>query len=107
MFSRKLVDRIPDPDMPQLVEEIAKSLDDADQVGHVMKDVPLMTAALVTDRILASLDEEARRLFRTCAVKVAAIQGIVWLNPALEEEACVEWLKAGANAEPRRRLLPE
>jgi len=45
------------------------------------KDWHLIEAALDTDRMVASLDDEARGLFKSAARQVGGIGGVVWVNP--------------------------
>lgn len=55
-------------------------------------------------RVVASLDESARRLFTDAASHVGEIRQIVWVNPAAEDEDCVAWLETGATAQRERML---
>ncbi|HEX8070057.1 MAG TPA: hypothetical protein VF546_08915 [Pyrinomonadaceae bacterium] len=70
----------------------------------VRKDYHLIEAALVVDKVVASLDDTVRVLFGSAAVRIAELRRIIWLNPEIVEEACVAWLKQGARLE-RKRLL--
>lgn len=67
-------------------------------------DMLLVEAALVTDRVIVSLDEEVRGLFKANLDRLRALSRIVWVNPDRDEEAPIVWLRAGARAERHRRL---
>jgi len=66
----------------------------------------LIEAAIATDRIVISLDDNtARRFFGRVAVQVDELKEIVWVNPAkIEEEKPIEWLEKGAEAQSDRLL---
>jgi hypothetical protein len=56
-----------------------------------LKDLPLIEAALRTDKIVASLDEEARQSFQLQELNV-----IIWVNPARAAHRMRPWLEEGA-----------
>ncbi len=56
-----------------------------------LKDLPLIEAALRTNNIVVSLDEEARAAFR-----LPELNAITWANPAIERDRMKTWLEAGA-----------
>lgn len=74
------------------------------EVKALRKDFHLVEAALATDRTVVSLDEIVRRLFKAAAPGVAAIQKVVWVNPAVPAERPIEWLVKGARLENARML---
>jgi hypothetical protein len=68
------------------------------------KDWLLIEAALETDRVISSLDDIARNLFRQFSTQWGAISTVAWINPAREEEQAVKWLENGALPEKERLL---
>jgi hypothetical protein len=72
----------------------------------VLKDRHLVEAALAAARVVVSLDENARSLFRACAAvrELSVLRPIVWVNPAFVSEEGLHWLAVGAPAERRRML---
>ena len=68
------------------------------------KDVRLIEAALKTDRIIISLDDEARSLFKKFAESSQSLEKIVWVNPAKFTEEPIAWLENGAKPEKERQL---
>ena len=69
------------------------------QADAMAKDLRLIEAALLSDRIVISCDEEARKLFRRAASTVPALRCIVWVNPTTEPTQVIDWLRRGAPAE--------
>ena len=68
------------------------------------KDCRLLEAALATDKIVFSLDENVRRLFYDAAVMVNEIRPIHWANPELPQDDVIAWLSAGVPSEKKRQL---
>ncbi len=68
------------------------------------KDYRLIEAAIVTDRIVISLDETVRILFAAVVRSVGKLRNIVWVNPSRTEEEFILWLENGAKPEKRRLL---
>ena len=91
-----------DQELREAIAEFATS--DKDRAA-MEKDAFLLEAALATaDRLVASGDETARALFRALAGNVPRIGKVVWINPGLEDDSALAWLKSGAKPEPARRL---
>jgi hypothetical protein len=75
------------------------------QRADMFKDLHLIEAALDTDKIIISLDDNtARKFFALGADKFEEIKDIVWVNPDKPEEAAISWLENGAPAEAQRML---
>lgn len=72
-----------------------------------LKDMHLIEAALSTDLVVISKDDEARALFRRISNEVGQLKPVVWVNPVREEERAIEWLEGGAKNEQKRRLAFE
>jgi hypothetical protein len=77
------------------------------------KDLHLLWAAMSHDRLVVSLDENARVLFQRAAAGVAELRRIGWINPATEADCGVGWLEGGAlqaerplagSAKPNRKV---
>lgn len=83
------------------VERVAIKKTDCDAM---LKDIFLIEAAFHTDRIVVSLDEEARNLFHQATEKIPALTSIAWVNPCKSEETPIDWVQNGAELE-RERLL--
>lgn len=62
------------------------------QTPAVVKDLHLIEAALAADRIVISLDDNARAFFRVDAAKE-----VVWVNPVDQGGHAICWLRQGAN----------
>jgi hypothetical protein len=64
-----------------------------------LKDVHLIEAALAADKIVVSLDDQARALF-----DVGELRTILWVNPVRHHPDCLAWLDEGAEPDERWRL---
>ena len=100
---------VPLPDMPANNElwDVCDRLAETDrQRQDMFKDLRLLEAALVADKIVISLDDNtARRFFRRAAQELEAIADIVWVNPNnVEEEQPIAWLENGAEPDKERCL---
>ncbi|RMF81669.1 MAG: hypothetical protein D6737_04235 [Chloroflexi bacterium] len=73
-------------------------------VDAVEKDMRLVEGALLGDNRIASQDERMRRHFQRAAALIEALREIVWVNPAHENENCIEWLRQSAPADDFRKL---
>jgi hypothetical protein len=71
---------------------------------EMIKDFPLIMAALKKDRIVISLDKLARKYFARASEIIIEIKSIVWIDPDREEDKSVYWLKDGAKPEIERQL---
>jgi hypothetical protein len=76
------------------------------EINEIMqKDVHLIETALVTDNIVISMDNKARRHFKTVSTQVIELKEISWANPRPEhQESVIEWLKGGCETEDNRKL---
>lgn len=70
----------------------------------MLEDIHLIEAAQATDKTAISLDKRVRRLFVRFAAQIGNLQVIVWVNPTVEEEQAIAWLKKGAPPEAHRKL---
>src|SRR4030066_472694 len=70
----------------------------------MLKDMHLIEAALITDKIVVSLDEKVRELFDANTVKLGELKNAVWINPCKTDEKPIAWLEAGARNDKHRRL---
>ncbi|QXE22859.1 hypothetical protein B6N60_01545 [Richelia sinica FACHB-800] len=87
------------------VETIAANISNK-RIEAMTKDLCLIEAALATDKIVISLDDNtARKFFSAASVQIDCLKNIVWVNPdKVEEETPIEWLKNGAEVESDRLL---
>ncbi len=109
MASRRRILRLDDPINHRLRAEI-RQMAEPNIVPRVLKDAPLIEAALATDRRILSLNERERRHFQAIARQAAPasesakLRVILWANPGRPEEDVPRWLRAGAPDESARRL---
>jgi hypothetical protein len=104
---------IPLKDLP-LNQMLWKELEDFaktdKQRQEIVKDICLLEAALATDKIVISLDDNtARKYFSQAAQQIQSLKDslkdIVWVNPDhVEQEQPIAWLAKGAPYEENRTL---
>lgn len=70
----------------------------------MLKDIHLIEAALSTDKIVFSLDDIVRKLFKAIAAQVILLNQVMWSNPGKPDETCKNWLENGALHDKRRYL---
>jgi hypothetical protein len=85
-----------------LHDKIVSSSSDTTAQEIMGKDILLVTAALLTDKIVISLDEAARAQFAAASGRVGELKSIMWVNPRAAGEQSLTWLKSGAG--PKRAL---
>jgi|SRR5579884_1339426 len=61
-------------------------------------------AAAQADKTVISMDETVRQCFRELTKKIRPFAVIVWVNPCINEETPLDWLKNGAEPECERLL---
>lgn len=103
MFGRKQVVRVDDVHDESL--EVAIETLAAPHRKHASKDVHLVSAALATDRVVLSCDDQARTAFSQLS-SLAALGNMLWANPERQGAAVVTWLGAGAAHEHQFLLIP-
>ncbi len=66
------------------------------QLAHLFKDLHLVEAGLSTDRIVASLDDRAKRGFSRLSASIQEFRDLIWVNPATDVDLS-DWLESGAD----------
>jgi hypothetical protein len=72
--------------------------------ARMSEDMHLIELALATDHSIISCDARSRTLFQRVACRVVRIGAIIWVDPTIQHEKPIEWLRAGAPREEHRRL---
>jgi len=95
---------IADASDERLREQVCCHAPDIHIFRIMRKDVHLLEAALKSDMTISSMDKRVH--FHFCAIckKVEEIQDVVWVNPDVAEEKCIDWLRRGAPNEAKRQL---
>jgi hypothetical protein len=81
--------------------------DEGAKMYLIRAETAVIEAALATDKIVISLDDNtARKFFSEASVKIDELKDIVWVNPdKVDEEQPIEWLRNGAKVESDRLLM--
>lgn len=72
--------------------------------SEMLKDVHLLEAAIFTDKIVSSLNSVDKKRFALACDQIIEIADILWVNPNMPEEKCIEWLQSGASPDKHRQL---
>jgi len=104
MHGAKKVEKVETPEDAVLRRRLIEIAASSNATDAAVKDVHLVEAALASDGLIVSMDDEARSLFRELSRQAKQIRHLVWINPAVEEETPIAWLKAGAPTEEHRKL---
>lgn len=91
MYARKKIVVLQESADPSLTARILDTGHNDEDRRAMLKDIPLIVAALQADRIVVSRDDNARVLFQ-----VRELNAITWVNPVDEPERVREWLEQGA-----------
>ena len=70
----------------------------------MQKDIRHLEAALRSDMRVSSMDKKVRFHFCNVCKNVEEIQDVLWVNPDIESDYCLAWLKRGAPIDERRQL---
>lgn len=105
MFGHKKQCKVTPADVDSIRKQIADLPVTEKQADAMFKDLPLVAAAMASDRCVVSLDEEVRGLLHTAASRIPQLRSLVWVNPEhADEETPIAWLQKGAPKEHRRSL---
>lgn len=111
MQARRLVRRVvvpADDNLRKKVEQAAAHQKNPDTIqksrAAMLKDMLLIEAALLADKIVTSRDETVRQYFHEATSTIAILKQITWANPCKDDEKVIEWLENGAEREKERRL---
>lgn len=88
----------------ELCARIEACFDRAKQQENIFKDFHLVVAALESDKIVITEDEQLRKLLHAAAAQVEELRSLTFANPTVSEEGIVAWLNRGAPAEKKRCL---
>jgi hypothetical protein len=70
----------------------------------MLKDIHLIEAALLADKIIISIDGTAKGYFQEVMQEIIVLKQIAWANPCIDEEEVIDWLTNGADLEEKRLL---
>lgn len=105
MYARRKVRYLREPSPNAGLEEEVRRVAHTESAADKMsKDLLLIDAALRADRVILSLDDEARNLFGGASATIPLLKTITWVNPSQSTEGATDWLAAGAEPEEQRRL---
>jgi hypothetical protein len=92
------------PTHEDLDERLKRKVTAGSDAGVMAKDLHLVKAAFSHDRIIISMDEEARAAFTRNKKRLGLGEELAWVNPAAADDGEVGWLKRGAPREQSKKL---
>lgn len=109
MYARKKIIHLDALDDQELDEKLKNCPLDEKTKLALQKDLHLIKAALATDELIISSDETLRSLLKIFALQAGVIKSILYVNPTLEQDRVIEWLRDGAVVEKERQIgnIPE
>lgn len=104
MKSRKRVLFIQDSEGIYEIRDRIKDISDKQRIDAITKDLHLIEAALLTDKIVISSDKRARNNFGSIIHTIEELKELNWVNPVNVEENVIGWINSGAPMEEKRQL---
>jgi hypothetical protein len=104
MFARRLVHNLNTPINEELHLKIEDLAINDKKRAAMLKDVHLIEAALLADKIIISIDRTAKGYFQEIMQEIVVLKQITWANPCIDEEEVIDWLTNGAELEEKRLL---
>jgi hypothetical protein len=102
MFGRKKVDSIEQDLSNNLEDRVREIVTDVYEFETIRKDIHLIQSALAADKVVISLDDNARRAFAGLTNDIRILKEIVWVNP--QDSDFNAWLADGAKADLKKKL---
>lgn len=96
MVARKKMYVIDEAEDEDLRDSILQVADGKKERRVLEKDIHLVQAALASDGIVISRDESAWKAVLSVRPRVTRLQRIIWLNPTVNRQDVLDWLKQGA-----------
>lgn len=93
-------------DFQSIKKNLLAAIPSREIIKIVEKDLHLIEAAVLTDKLIISIEKHSRDHFRNYSNVIQVLQEICWMNPAEPDEKVVAWLKAGAKRSDCRKLVP-
>jgi hypothetical protein len=107
MFARRQVSKLSVPVNEELRLKIeAVTIHDKKRAA-MLKDIHLIEAALLADKIIISIDSTAKGYFQEVMQEIIVLRQIAWANPCMDEEEVIDWLINGAEVEEKQLLSYE
>ncbi|HVU11630.1 MAG TPA: hypothetical protein VHD90_10140 [Phototrophicaceae bacterium] len=87
-----------------LLDKLDQVVTDENIKARLRKDIHLVEAALLADKIVISMNERDRNHFHSYAGEIEELRQIMWVNPTNSNEEVIEWLREGAKLDRTRCL---
>jgi hypothetical protein len=87
-----------------LLDGARQSLASENHRAALAKDFHLVKSALATGQTILSNERKLPTLVATVCRTITEFTALYYANPAVEEDACILWIKAGAEKDAERRI---
>lgn len=104
MIDKRKIDEIESHWSEDLRVRISACARNEGERRNMLDDTHLIEAALGVGSPIVSLDNRARNCFKEAALRVERLRPVVWVNPTVDAESPLEWLRGGAPDEAARCL---
>ena len=94
----------PDEELRKAITSTRYLAENDGAIPIVIEDTHLIELAFKSDKTVVSLDDQVREHFKNISKTVVCLKVIVWVNPAIDSEEPIKWLKSGAIPEEHRKL---
>ncbi|MGG0610957.1 hypothetical protein [Bacillus altitudinis] len=76
----------------QDIRQKVHNIKDKQRIYAILKDVHLLEAAILTDKLIVSLDNKARNNFSHFYNCINNLPNVCWINPCENSESALDWL---------------
>jgi hypothetical protein len=104
MSAQKRVENTEGEEHAQHLDRACACLEHDSWKEALRKDFHLVRSALATGEIIISNEKKFPKLVATACREVPALSTLYYANPAVEGDACIHWIEAGAASDAGRRI---
>ncbi|MGE1234049.1 hypothetical protein ACQJ0G_01300 [Bacillus altitudinis] len=87
------------------VRQKVNNIKDKQRIGAILKDIHLLEAAILTDKLIISLDNKARSNFSHFYNCISNLPNVCWINPCDSQENALSWLDSKDKYSKERFLI--
>jgi hypothetical protein len=104
MTARRRIERREGIEFAHLLDRSCAGLERESWKNALRKDFHLVQSALASDQTILSNERGFPTLVAIACARVRELTALYFANPALEQEVCIHWIKAGAEKDAERRI---
>lgn len=104
MQQRRRIEDVEGTEFAVLLESACDCLTETAWKDALRKDFHLVKSALASGQILLSNESRLPRHLQVACEAVAEFRKLFFACPEREQDECIDWIRAGAKKEPKRRV---